>query len=132
MNEKILVVEDDPSTLRFLQYTLEVDGYQVLMASNGLQGLRKARTEVPDLVILDVMLPGMDGFDICHRLRGQPETAHLPILMFSAKAQEIDRDTGLNLGANDYIIKPADSSKILRQVRRLLVVKPAANDRVSS
>ncbi|PIU57030.1 MAG: PleD family two-component system response regulator, partial [Chloroflexi bacterium CG07_land_8_20_14_0_80_51_10] len=85
-----------------------------------------------DLVILDVMLPGMDGFDICHRLRGQPGTAHLPILMFSAKAQEIDRDTGLNLGANDYIIKPADSSKILEQVRRLLSAKPAANDRVSS
>jgi DNA-binding response OmpR family regulator len=93
------------------------------MASNGLEGVRKARTESPDLVILDVMLPGMDGFEICHRLRSEPATAKLPILMFSAKAQEIDRDTGIKVGADDYLTKPAAPAEIVSRVAKLLVKK---------
>jgi DNA-binding response OmpR family regulator len=120
MNEKILVVEDDPISLRLIQYTLQHEGYQVLSAPNGLDGMRKVREEEPDLVILDVMLPGIDGFEICHRLRAEPQTARLPILMLSAKAQEIDRDTGLKVGADDYLAKPASPSEIVKRVESLL------------
>lgn len=123
MNKKILVVEDDPATLRLVDYTLRHEGYQVLTASNGLEGIRKAHNEAPDLIILDVMLPGMDGFEICHSLRSEPDTAQLPILMFSAKAQEIDKDTGLKVGADDYLAKPADPSEIVSRVGKLLAQK---------
>ncbi len=96
------------------------------MASNGLEGLRKAKDEAPDLVILDVMLPGMDGFEICHRLRSEPATAQLPILMFSAKAQEIDKETGLKVGADGYLAKPAAPAEIVSQVGKLLARKKGA------
>ena len=120
MDKKILVIEDDPATLRLIDYSLRHEGYQVLMASNGLDGLRKVHNEEPDLIILDVMLPGMDGFEICHHLRSEPDIAQLPILMLSAKAQEIDKDTGLKVGADDYLAKPADPSEIVRRVESLL------------
>ena len=83
-------------------------------------------SESPDLVILDVMLPGMDGFEICHRLRSEPTTAHLPILMFSAKAQEIDKDTGIKVGADDYLTKPAAPAEIVSRVEKLLAKKKHA------
>ncbi len=118
--KKILVIEDDPSALRFIEYTLEQEGYQVLTATDGLAGIRKAQNEEPDLIVLDIMLPGIDGFEICHRLRAEPQTAQLPILMLSAKAQEIDRATGLKVGADDYLTKPADPSEIISRVRTLL------------
>ena len=79
--------------------------------------------EKPDLIILDVMLPGIDGFEICHRLRSEPRTAPLPILMLSAKAQEIDKDTGVKVGADDYLAKPADPSEIVSRVESLLAQK---------
>ena len=129
MNEKILVVEDDPSALRLVQYTLEHEGYQVLTATNGLVGLKKAQSEEPDLIILDVMLPGMDGFEICHRLRGEPQTAGLPILMLSAKAQEADKTTGIKVGADDYLPKPADPAEIILRVGKLLAQKAAAGSK---
>ena len=120
MNEKILVIEDDPTALRLLEYTLAGEGYRVLTATNGLAGIRKAQDEQPDLIILDVMLPGLDGFEICHRLRMEPQTAQLPILMLSAKAQESDKATGFKVGADDYLTKPADPSEIVRRVKNLL------------
>lgn len=120
MERKILIVEDDPVGLRYVRFTLEKNGYQVITAANGLEGLRKARTEEPDLIILDVMLPGIDGYEICHRLRAEPTTAHLPILMFSAKAQESDKTVGQQVGADDYLTKPAEPSEIIRRVESLL------------
>jgi len=123
VDKKILVIEDDPATLRLVDYSLRYEGYQVLTASNGLEGIRKAHNEAPDLIILDVMLPGMDGFEICHRLRSEPDTAQLPILMFSAKAQEIDKDTGLKVGADDYLSKPAAPADIVNHVESLLAKK---------
>jgi len=123
MNEKILVVEDDPGALRLAQYVLQYEGYEVLTATNGLVGLKKAQTEQPDLVVLDVMLPGIDGFEICHRLRANPQTAQLPILMLSAKAQAVDKATGLKVGADDYLTKPADAAEIVRRVKKLLAEK---------
>jgi len=126
MEKKILVIEDDPATSRLVDYSLRHEGYQVITASNGLEGVRKALSESPDLVILDVMLPGMDGFEICHRLRSEPTTAHLPILMFSAKAQEIDKDTGIKVGADDYLTKPAAPAEIVSRVEKLLAKKKHA------
>lgn len=123
MDKKVLVIEDDPATLRLIGYSLQHEGYQVLTASNGLEGMRKVQDEKPDLIVLDVMLPGIDGFEICHRLRSEPATAQLPILMLSAKAQEIDRDTGLKVGANDYLAKPADPLEIVKRVEKLLAQK---------
>ena len=120
MNRKILVVEDDPSASRLVGYTLEQEGYQVITASDGLEGVRKARDEHPDLIILDIMLPGLDGYEVCQQLRKEPETAKLPILMLSAKAREIDKDTGLKIGADDYLAKPADPSTIIAKVKTLL------------
>ena len=120
MNRKILVVEDDPSALRLVGYTLEQEGYQVITASDGLEGVRKARDEHPDLIILDIMLPGLDGYEVCQQLRKEPETAKLPILILSAKAREIDKDTGLKIGADDYLTKPADPSTIVAKVKALL------------
>ncbi len=120
MSKRILVIEDDPASLRLMQYILEHKGYEVLTAVNGLDGLKKARSEEPDLVIMDVMLPGMDGFDICYHLRAEAQTVTLPILMLSAKAREVDRDTGLKAGAYYYIIKPVDPAEIISKVEALL------------
>ncbi len=134
MVKKILVIEDDPATSRLVDYTLRHQGYQLITAANGLDGLRLARTERPDLVILDVMLPGLDGFEICHRLRTEPATANLPILMFSAKVQEIDKKTGLKVGADGYLPKPAAPEEIVRRVANLLARKapePKQQEKVS-
>ncbi len=123
LSKKILVIEDDPGSLRLIEYTLEQEGYQVLTATNGLEGLRKALKENIDLVVLDVMLPGIDGFEICHRLRAEPRTAQLPILMLSAKAQEVDKTTGLKEGADYYLTKPVVPSEVINRVGILLAHK---------
>jgi two-component system alkaline phosphatase synthesis response regulator PhoP len=120
MNNKILVIEDDPSALRLIEYTLEQEGYQVITASDGLEGLTKVQDEHPDLIVLDIMLPGLDGYEICYQIRQKLETAPLPILMVSAKARQDDKDIGLRMGADDYLTKPADPLMILARVKALL------------
>ena len=120
MNKRILVIEDDPGPLRLLVHTLQHEGYQVLAATNGLQGLRKAQNEQPDLIVLDLMLPGIDGFEICHRLRTDSKTAQLPILMLSVKCQEIDKATGLKVGADDYITKPWHHLELVTKIATML------------
>jgi len=125
MNKKILVTEDDPVSLRLLVYTLQHEGYQVLTTANGLEGLRKAVKEEPDLVILDVMLSGMDGFEVCHRLRTEPQTGQLPILMLSANGEEIDKSTWLNAGVDDYISKPWHHLELVTKIATMLERKSA-------
>jgi two-component system alkaline phosphatase synthesis response regulator PhoP len=125
MDKKILVIEDDAIASRLIEYTLGKEGYEVLLAKNGLEGISKARSEEPDLIILDIMLPGIDGFEVCHRLRSEPQTAHLPILMLSGKAQEIDKATGLKVGADDYVTKPASPRELANRVKALLERKVA-------
>lgn len=120
MNEKILIIEDDPNALRFIEYTLELEGYQVLSAKDGLEGIKKARDEHPSLIVLDIMLPGLDGYALCQQLRQKPETSLLPILMLSAKARQEDKDIGLRMGADDYLTKPADPSVVIAKVKDLL------------
>ncbi|MDD5288796.1 MAG: response regulator [Dehalococcoidales bacterium] len=118
--KKILSIEDDPSFSRYLSYMLTKEGYEVLTATNGLTGLRKAQEENPDLILLDVMLPGLDGFEVCHRLRAEPKTANLPVLMLSAKGQDSDRVTGLRVGANEFLNKPIDREVLLSKIKEYL------------
>ena len=120
MPKKVLVVEDDPGTSRFFSFALESENYEVITAVNGLEGLKKAQVEIPDLMILDVMLPGLDGFEVCHRLRADPKTADIPILMISAKAQDVDRETGLKVGANRFLTKPIGFEEFIAAVKSML------------
>jgi two-component system, OmpR family, alkaline phosphatase synthesis response regulator PhoP len=114
------VIEDDPSFLRYLEHILQREGYEVISATNGLFGLRKAREEGPSLLILDVMLPGLDGFEVCHRLRESPATSKLPIIMLSAKGQDTDKTTGLKVGASEFFAKPVDRAVLLNKIAELL------------
>jgi DNA-binding response OmpR family regulator len=120
ISKKILIVEDDPSFSRAVCHIIEKEGYDVITAANGLTGLRMAKEDKPDLLILDVMLPGLDGFEICSRLRHEPQTARLPIIMLSAKGQETDKTTGLKVGANEYLTKPVDRAVLLEKLTSLL------------
>lgn len=120
MSKKVLIIEDDLSAARLTEYTLEQAGYEVITAYDGFDGLDKAVTECPDLIILDVMLPGLDGYEVCRQLRQESETATLPILIISAKARDDDRDIGLRVGADAYIAKPVDPSVIIQKVEDIL------------
>ncbi len=122
MATKILVVEDDPAALRLVSYILEADGYEVVTAVNGVEGLRKAQQEAPDLIVLDIMLPGIDGFEVCQRLRSDPDApeARMPILMLTAKSQEADREMGQKVGADLYLAKPATPEELTEAVKGLL------------
>jgi DNA-binding response OmpR family regulator len=124
MAKKILIIEADPTALRLTEYTLKQRGYQVITTSNGLEGIITAQKEAPDLIILDVMLPGVDGYEVCKRLRAGIQTAEIPILIISGKAREEDIAVGFKAGANDYLPKPATPSNIIARVERLLVVRP--------
>jgi DNA-binding response OmpR family regulator len=125
MPSKILVIEDDPGALKLAADALQQEGYQVLTATNGVEGLKRAQEEEPDLLILDVLLPGMDGFELCHRLKNAPTTAKLPILILSAKSRESDRKMGLAVGADQYLAKPTGPAELVSNVGRLLKGKGA-------
>jgi DNA-binding response OmpR family regulator/cellulose biosynthesis protein BcsQ len=124
MAKKILIIEADPTALRLTEYTLKQRGHQVLTTCNGLEGIITAQKEAPDLIILDVMLPGIDGYEVCKRLRTGAQTAEIPILIISGKAREEDIAIGFRAGANDYLPKPATPSTIISRVERLLLVRP--------
>jgi DNA-binding response OmpR family regulator len=114
---RVLIVEDEPSLQETLAYSLERDGYEVLTAGDGLDALKVARSQRPDLILLDVMLPGMDGIELCRILRREMD---VPILMLTARAEEIDRVVGLEVGADDYLTKPFGMRELLARVRALL------------
>jgi two-component system phosphate regulon response regulator PhoB len=129
--EKVLIIEDERSLTEALAYNLEREGYEVTIAHDGREGLRKAQTLLPDLVILDLMLPGMGGLDICRELRAGQRTLQIPILMLTAKAEETDQVVGFAVGADDYVTKPF-SVKVLMQrmkvlLRRATSSEPATN-----
>lgn len=123
-----MVVDDDEDLLRLMGLTLQVAGYDVVTASNGAEALTKVRTERPDLILLDVMMPEMDGFETCRRLRRLPEGADIPVIMLSAADQVSDKVKGLQVGANDYITKPVDSRELLARIEahlRPIYARPA-------
>ena len=131
MSEKILIVDDDLDTLRLVGLMLQRQGYQISAATNGQQGLDKAFEEDPDLIMLDVMMPDMDGYEVTRRLRQNPSTANTPILMFTAKTQLDDKVTGFEVGVNDYLTKPTHPSELQARVKSLLArvseKKPVSN-----
>ena len=117
MSNKILIVEDDPNILETLKYNLGREGYDTLTAVDGVQALETARTSKPDLIILDIMLPKMSGFEVCRILRKEMA---VPIIMLTARDDEIDKVTGLDLGADDYMTKPFSIRELMARVRALL------------
>jgi two-component system alkaline phosphatase synthesis response regulator PhoP len=117
---KILIVEDEANIRQLLRYNLEKEGFQVMEAIDGIQGLRTAQREKPDLVLLDLMLPGMDGLEVCRTLKGAPATSALPIIMLTAKAEEIDKIIGLELGSDDYMTKPFSPRELTARIKAVL------------
>jgi len=118
--KKILVVEDERDLADLLAYNLEKEGYQAILAATGLEGLELARRELPDLVVLDLMLPGMMGTEVCSTLRRTERTRNIPILMLTAKGDEVDRVVGFEIGADDYIVKPFSMRELLLRIRAIL------------
>ncbi len=120
MKLKILVVDDEPDALELISYNLKAAGFDVATAADGEEALKKARNAQPALIILDVMLPEVDGLEVCKTLRREPATASVPIIMLTAKAAEIDRVLGLELGADDYVTKPFSPRELILRVKALL------------
>jgi two-component system phosphate regulon response regulator PhoB len=126
---KILVVDDEPDAVELVEFNLKSAGFEVLSAADGEEALRKARGHVPDVVVLDLMLPEVDGLEVCKILRRDPATAGIPIIMLTAKAAEIDRVLGLELGADDYLTKPFSPRELVLRVKNLLRRGEAAEEK---
>ncbi len=118
--ESILVVEDESEIQELLRYNLAKDGYQIRCTDTGEEALRVARDNPPDLVLLDLMLPGIDGLEVCRKLKSDPRTRQVPILMLTAKGEEVDIVTGLELGADDYLTKPFSPRVLTARIRTVL------------
>ena len=118
--KRILVVDDEIYIVHILEFTLTMEGYEVLTAADGEEALRKIEQERPDLVVVDIMMPKLDGYEVCRRVRQDEEFQHLPVILLSAKGRPIDRETGLEVGADDYIVKPFSPRRLLEKIRDLL------------
>lgn len=117
---RLLVVDDEPDAVELIEFNLKGAGFDVVTAADGAEALRKARAHKPDAIVLDVMLPEVDGLEVCKQLRRDPATTSVPILMLTAKAAEIDRVLGLELGADDYVTKPFSPRELVLRVKGLL------------
>jgi CheY-like chemotaxis protein/MinD-like ATPase involved in chromosome partitioning or flagellar assembly len=131
MAEKILIVDDDPDTVEFLNLLLIRQGYETQAAKNGLDALNLAHTQAPDLIILDVMMPGLDGFEVARSLRRHPATAMIPILMFTAKTQVEDKLAGYEAGVDIYLTKPVHPVELQANIKALLVKKQARAEEIA-
>jgi two-component system phosphate regulon response regulator PhoB len=118
--ETILVVEDEEDIRELLKYNLEKEGYQIFGAATGEEALQAVRRRLPDLILLDLMLPGIDGLEVCRRIKSDPQARHLPIIMLTAKGEETDIVTGLELGADDYVTKPFSPRVLVARLRAAL------------
>lgn len=120
MPQTVLVIEDEAHILELLRYNLEAAGYNVILAENGRDGLERCFETHPDLVLLDLMLPDVDGFDICNKIKRNEQTKSIPIIMLTAKSEEFDKVLGLELGADDYITKPFGIRELLARIKVVL------------
>src|SRR6266480_5935064 len=120
LKQKILIVDDEPEAVELVEFNLKQVGFDVASAVDGADALKKTRALLPSLIVLDVMLPELDGLEVCKTLRHDPTTAAIPIIMLTAKAAEIDRVLGLELGADDYVTKPFSPRELLLRVKNLL------------
>ena len=118
--KKILIVDDRPEVVELVRVILEGEDYEIVDASNGKEALKKARLEKPDLVLLDVVMPKMDGFEVCRKLKKDPQTKEIPIIMLTAKAQEVNQEKGREVGARDYLTKPFSPSALLTKIEEIL------------
>jgi two-component system phosphate regulon response regulator PhoB len=130
MKQRILVIDDEPDVVDLIAFNLRGAGFDVVTAADGVTGLKRARAPGVDLVILDLMLPGIDGIEVCKTLRRDPVTGHLPIIMVTARTGEIDRVLGLELGADDYVTKPFSVRELVLRVRALLRRRAPASTEV--
>ncbi|HSZ24020.1 MAG TPA: response regulator [Candidatus Sulfotelmatobacter sp.] len=117
---RVLIVEDDADIRELIRYNLSQEGFVVEEAADGTQALEKVKRRVPDLLLLDLMLPGMPGLQVCRQMRAERETAHLPILIVTAKGTEVDKVLGLEMGADDYVVKPFSPRELVARVKALL------------
>ena len=120
MKEKILIVEDEKDIIKMLEYNLKKEGFKVIDARDGEDALDLAVREYPDLILLDLMLPGIDGLDVCKTLKKESKTSSIPIIMLTAKSQESDKVVGLELGADDYITKPFSPRELIARIKAVL------------
>ena len=130
VKKKILIVEDDHDIVEMVEYNLKEEGYATVSALNGEDGVNLARSEQPNLIILDIMLPIMDGFEVCRTLKSDDKTSHIPIIILSAKSQETDKVVGLELGADDYVTKPFSPRELIARIRAIM--RRGAEQQVSS
>ncbi|MCK4739770.1 MAG: response regulator [Deltaproteobacteria bacterium] len=130
--EKILTVDDEADILNLLSYNLKKTGYFVSQAEDGPEAIEIAKKERPDLILLDIMLPNMEGTEVLRRLKADPDTSNIPVIMLTAKGEEIDRIVGLELGAEDYITKPFSPRELLLRVKAILKRKSNSSDSATS
>ena len=132
MQPYVLVMEDEDALATLVQYNLEKEGYRVVIAADGEEGMLQIEERMPDLVLLDWMLPKLSGIEVCRRIRGRPETRNLPIIMLTARGEETDRVRGLDTGADDYMTKPFSMTELTARIRAVLRrIRPGlADDRV--
>lgn len=118
--QTILIVEDEKSLVDVLSYNLKKEGFEVASATNGQEGLRRAQTLMPDLIVLDLMLPVIEGLEVCRQLRSDPRSREIPILMLTARSEEVDEIVGFRMGADDYVTKPFKLKPLIQRVKALL------------
>jgi len=117
---KILVVDDEIYIVHILDFSLGMEGYEVITALDGEQALEKARTEKPDLIVLDIMMPKLDGYETCRMLKGDDITREIPVILLSAKGRNVDQKIGFEVGADDYITKPFSPRKLVERINAIL------------
>jgi two-component system alkaline phosphatase synthesis response regulator PhoP len=127
---KILVVDDEVYIVHILDFSLGMEGYEVVTALDGEQALAKVKTEEPDLIVLDIMMPKLDGYETCKILKCDPETRHIPVILLSAKGRNVDQKMGFQVGADDYITKPFSPKKLVERIN-LILGQPTAQQAVS-
>src|ERR1700760_1703542 len=123
MTARVLVVDDILSNVKLLEAKLSAEYFEVASAFNGIDALARMDEQAPDIVLLDVMMPGMDGFEVCRRIKANPKTAHVPVVMVTALDQPSDRVAGLDAGADDFLTKPVDDAALFARVRSLVRLK---------
>jgi two-component system alkaline phosphatase synthesis response regulator PhoP len=132
MRKKILVVEDNADMLELLRLSVKAAGFSVVTACHGIDGLERARSGAPDLIVLDLMLPELDGIAVCETLRKDPATANIPVIMLTGMSGELSRLAGLDCGANDYLTKPISTDDLISRIKTLLAGAPAPVNATSS
>jgi DNA-binding response OmpR family regulator len=117
---KVLVVDDEVNITQILEFSIGAEGFDVMTAQNGEEAIEKARREQPDLIILDIMMPKIDGYEACRILKANPLTKNIPVVLLTAKGRDIDKRLGMEVGATDYIVKPFSPNKLIERINQLL------------